>query len=168
MRALALVVLLPVVAVAQPAAPRPGTMGAAKAVALSTVPTAASLAVGYLLVERNDDGASLGGSLGAVLIVGGVAMGPSAGNLVLGEWTDAATGAGLRLVGSALLVGALVSSAFASEGPSELAVAAGAGGGLMIVGGAVYDVVTAGVNAGARQGIRVGPGGAGLSLTVGL
>ncbi len=98
-----------------------------------------------------------GSAVAAVLIVGGVAMGPSTSNVVLAEWGDAATGAGLRLVGGAVLAGALVRT-LATDSPSRpWVVAAGAGGGLMVVGGAVYDVVTAGVNAGrARRSVGVG------------
>ena len=127
---------------------------------LSVGATAGSIALGASFAGKSD--------AAYALILGGIALGPSAGNYFQGELRDAAIGAGIRTLGTGLMIG----SAFALlDGPSTSALGetmllttAGVGATAVIV-GAGYDLVTAHKNAG---GVGVRPGGAGLALEVRL
>jgi hypothetical protein len=138
----------------------PGSLSPAVAVGVPVALTAAAIGVG--LAADVDDGQR------AVLIVLGAALGPSAGNLIQGEWADAGIGLGLRAGGAALMLGGAAGS-FWNESDAQRAVLGGVAitGGLVSLSGVVYDVVTAGRNAHARR-VRVAPAGAGLAVSVRL
>lgn len=135
------------------------------AVLLSLGATAGAVGLGvYAPNVVQDDGVA------AALIVGGLLVGPSVGNLVQGEYRDAAVGTGLRVLGTSLVTAAFASS-FMNNGltDSQANLAAGAAvvGMVAYLGGSVYDVTTARLNA--RDGrVQVRPRGAGLALEVGL
>ncbi|WP_143537730.1 hypothetical protein [Rubrivirga marina] len=160
---LALVVLVPVAAAAQPLAPAPAEAGVitpAVAVGVSVAATAGAIGAG--LAVDVDDGSR------AVLIVLGAAVGPSAGNLIQGEWADAGIGLGLRAGGAAILLGA-AAGAFWNDSEAQRLALGGVAvvGGLVGLSGVAYDVVTAGTNASSRR-VRLTPTGTGLALRVGL
>ncbi|MEM0964338.1 MAG: hypothetical protein AAGK21_17560 [Bacteroidota bacterium] len=109
-----------------------------------------------------------GEGAGLVLVLGGLAVGPSVSNLVLGEYRDATVGAGLRVLGAGVVVGGFA-VAFWNESDLQVSLAEAAmliGTGTFVA-GALHDVVGSAVNA-HRQRVRIEPRGAGLALTVGL
>ena len=173
MRRLVLPALAVLVASGPALAQRPGSppdrMGAAEAVALSAGVTVASLGAGYVLAS-DDDG--FGESIGAGLVVFGVVVAPSLGNLLVGERRDALVGAGLRVVGAGAVAYGLSSLCTSDCGDrSRLSTRAilvsVIGGTAVFLVGTGYDLVTQARNARAGR-VQVGPGGAGLALTVGL
>ena len=137
----------------------------AGAVLLSLGATAGAVGLGVYAPNVVDSDA-----VAAALVVGGLLVGPSVGNLVQGEYGDAAVGAGLRTLGAGLLAGAFAST-FMNAGLNEAdTYAVGAAVvvvGVAFLGGSVYDVTTARLNARDAR-VRVRPRGAGLALEVGL
>ena len=167
---IALVVLLVTgSASAQPTAPPPpDRMSATQAVALSAGATLGSLAFGVVLLS--DD--SSGGVVGAGLLFFSVVAAPSLGNLLLDEQSDALIGAGVRVVGAGAVAYGLssfcVTDCGGNDGPSIQVIAASViGGAVVFLGGVGYDLVTQSRNARAGR-VRVGAGGAGLAVRVGL
>ena len=116
----------------------------ASAVFLSVGATAAGMGLGGLIANGDGEAA-------AVLAGVALALGPSAGNVALGETRDALVGAGLRTAGLALAVGGVAAMV---NDPSPSGAEQGALAGLTVagtvafVGGLGYDFVTAGRNAG--------------------
>ena len=121
--------------------------------------------VGGALATRQPEGTD---GRTAVLIVAGALLGPSVGNLVVGNESDALMGLGLRVLGGGIgLVG--LGSGFMNDG-SQVGPAV-----LLIVGGAValagvaHDVVTAGRHVARVQVVPtadLGSGGAGAVVRI--
>ena len=157
-------------AVAQPVDPvvtgRPAAgLSPASAVFLSLGATAAGMGLGGLVANGDGEAA-------AVLSGVALALGPSAGNLALGETRDALVGAGLRTAGLALAVGGLaatVDNARLSGLERDALAGLMVVGTVAFVGGLGYDFVTAGRNAGR---VTVTPtlsaGAPGAAVRVGL
>ena len=138
------------------------TRAIAPTVAVGTSVATTATAIGIGLTVDVDDGTR------ALLIVLGAAAGPSAGNLIQGEWADAGMGLGLRAGGAALLLGAAAGSLWNDSETQRIALGGvGVVGGLVSVSGVLYEVITAGTNASSRR-VQVAPAGAGLAVTVGL
>ena len=135
----------------------------ASAVFLSLGATAGAATVGYALDQRAGDQ-----GLGATLIAVGAFVGPSVGNLALGNVRGALVGTGLRAGGAALVVGGVAASfGNDSAGPEvEVAIVTGLG---LFAGGVVYDLVSAGRYAG-RVTVTptLGAGAPGAAVRVGL
>lgn len=113
------------------------------AVLASLAATGAAVGVGALLADSNSD-------LATGVIIAGLAVGPSLGNVLQGETRDALIGVGFRVVGGGLF--ALGANSAFNYGPSSNLEQAGIavailGGTAMVLTGTVYDLVTAGTNA---------------------
>lgn len=121
------------------------TLTPAGAVLLSVGTTAGTVGLGYFLDQRP----GLRGT-GAALIAVGLLLGPSTGNVVLGNYRDVLIGGGLRLGGTGLAFGA-VASTFMNESASDTFVTVAGGafvvGGVVLLAGTVYDVISAGTYA---------------------
>ena len=114
----------------------------AGAVLLSVGATAGAVGAGYLLDRREgDDG------LGAVVIASGLLVGPSVGNLAVGNRRGALIGTGVRTLGLALAAGGVATSLM-NHSAGGAHVAAVVGGVVLGGGGVVYDLVSAGRYAG--------------------
>ena len=105
---------------------------------------------------------------GITLALTGLMLGPSVGNLILGEHRDAAIGAGVRTIGAGILAG-LWYTEYKRVGTFDLSEealgAAVIAATVTLLSGTVYDLSTAGANA---RRARIRPAGAGLALEVRL
>ena len=151
--------MLPAAVAAQPlASTAPERAPILPAVAVGVSVGATAVAVGTGMFAAGSSGNR------AVFVALGLGVAPSLGNLLQGEWGDAATGFGIRAGGVVIVIGAAFGAlAGTSDDYAGLAVM----GGLVILSGVAYDAVTAGMNAHARR-VQLTPTGTGLALTVGL
>lgn len=160
----------------------PWTTSATDAYLISAASTVGAVGLGAALyhVFPEGDGDAGGSALrgtAAALVVLGVVVGPSMGNIALGAPGDARRGMGIKGigigVGGALALGSLgvVLGCYGSPdcGQAEAegfliagALVAGAG----VLAGTAYDLATIPGNAGGRARLALAP--TGLSLTVGL
>ena len=108
----------------------------AEAILVSVGMTTAALTMASLLSE---DGVT------PALIIGGVTLGPSMGNLIQGAYRDALIGTGLRVGGGLLMLTGFVGSF--ENGTSDLNGATFYLGAATVLAGGIYDVATAGGNA---------------------
>ena len=127
---------------AKPAAHAQAGLTPASAVLVSVGATAGVVGVGYALDQREGDS-----GLGAAVIVSGLLVGPSAGNLAVGNRRGALIGTGVRTLGLALVAGGVATS-FMNDSAGTAQAAAVVGGFALGVGGVVYDLVSAGRHAG--------------------
>lgn len=130
---------------------------------------------GAVLISVGMTGALIGGALAsteaegtdartALLVATGMLIGPSAGNIVIGNLRGALIGSGLRLAGGAIgLSGA--GAAFMNDGDLTLPYLLVASGAVVYLGGTAYDIISAGTHA---HRARLRPTATGLTLTVGL
>ncbi|WP_412062466.1 hypothetical protein [Rubrivirga sp. IMCC45206] len=157
MRPFLLSLLLAASAAAQPAEPREPTSPRA-AFGLSLGVPIVAVAIGATAAE--------GSSVGTALLIGGLFVGPSAGNLAQGDWSEALVGTGLRVAGAAT-VGVAFARAFSDNGGDALSTGLAIAGGAAFVAGTGYDLVTA-ARPSTRRRVEVAPAGAGLAVRVGL
>ncbi|MEM1117834.1 MAG: hypothetical protein AAGJ11_15085, partial [Bacteroidota bacterium] len=108
------------------------------AAVLSAAATGGTVGVGYLLDRR-----ASGGGFGAVVILGGLLVAPSVGNLVQRNDRDALIGFGVRTLGLSLAAGGVVSSFMNDSAGTIHAVVIG-GGFVLGASGIIYDIVSAG------------------------
>ena len=142
-----------------PALPRPAEPAArarpaagltrASAVLLSVGATAGVAGLGYALDQREGDN-----GFGAAVIVSGLLVGPSVGNLAVGNRRGALIGTGIRTLGLALVAGGVATS-FMNDSAGDAQAAAIVGGFALGVGGVAYDLISAGRHAGR---VTVAPG----------
>ena len=141
---------------AQPAEPRE-PISPDVAVGLSLGVPIVSVTLGATAAE--------GSAIGTALLVGGMFVGPSAGNLAQGDYTEALVGTGLRVAG-ATAVGFAFAHAFDDNGTDALSTGlAVAGVGALVV-GVGYDLVTAARPT--QRRVEVTAAGGGLAVRVGL
>ncbi|WP_412070434.1 hypothetical protein [Rubrivirga sp. IMCC43871] len=154
---LLLCLVLAVPAVAHPARTPRAPVSAHSAVGLSIGVPIVAVALGATAADSNP--------VGTALIVAGVFAGPSAGNLVQGDYGEALVGTGLRVAGAAA-VGYAFARAFNGTGANAL------NSGLAVAGvgafgiGTGYDVVTAA--RAPKRSVEISAAGAGLAVRVGL
>ncbi|WP_412062465.1 hypothetical protein [Rubrivirga sp. IMCC45206] len=130
---------------------------------------------GAVLISIGVTGALIGGALQstepegtdartAALVGAGVVLGPSAGNVAVGNARGALLGIGLRLLGGAVGVASATAGYVITE-DRTVAIVLLANGALISLGGTAFDLVSAGAHA---RRARLRPTPTGLALAVGL